>query len=124
MRNGAAAERRRVPGSMGRSAALALCVGLPLVSTADPVAAGRAIAFAPDKGSCVSCHAIAGAEQAGDVGPALAGMQHRFPDPAVLRARIRDARDFNPDTLLPPYGRHRLLKDEEIEALVQFLYTL
>ncbi|MBI4694084.1 MAG: sulfur oxidation c-type cytochrome SoxX [Gammaproteobacteria bacterium] len=124
MRNDAAAEARRPADSVGRGAALALLAVLPLVSHAEAAASGRAIALAPDKGSCVSCHALAGADQAGDVGPGLADMRRRFPDPAVLRARIRDARDFNPDTLMPPYGRHRILKDEEIEALVQFLYTL
>jgi sulfur-oxidizing protein SoxX len=124
MRNDAAAESRPAAESVGRGAALALLAVLPLVSNAEAAASGRAIALAPDKGGCVSCHALAGADQAGDVGPALGDMRRRFPDPAVLRARIRDARDFNPDTLMPPYGRHRILKDEEIEALVQFLYTL
>lgn len=125
MENGAAAEPRRSRIRRKRAAGALLLFTAPVFGqNAAMIAAGRTIALAPDKGNCVACHAIQGAEQAGDVGPALHDLKRRFPDQAVLRARLRDARDFNPDTLMPPYGRYRLLTDEEIETLVQFLYTL
>lgn len=90
----------------------------------DAVAEGRRLAFATEHGNCLACHAMAGGRQMGSLGPPLADMRRRFPDRAELRARIRDARDFNPETLMPPFGRHLILTAAEIELIIDFLYTL
>ncbi len=49
-------------------------------------------------------------------------------DEAPARARLRDLLDdpsrAKPDTVMPPYGRHRLLDDREIERLIDFLHAL
>lgn len=88
------------------------------------VEAGRRLAFAADKGNCLGCHEIAGGRQMGDIGPPLAGMKARFPVRAELEARIHDATDFNQESLMPPFGRHRILTAREIDLIIEFLYSL
>jgi sulfur-oxidizing protein SoxX len=98
---------------------------------------GRALALARIDGGCLLCHAIPGAERpAGNIGPALAGAGARL-DERELRLRIIDASRFNPDTVMPPYGRKdglysvarqyrgkALLTDEQVDDLVAYLLTL
>ena len=45
-------------------------------------------------------------------------------DEAKLRARIYDPLASNPDTRMPPCGKHQIITDEELEAIVAYLYTL
>jgi len=51
-------------------------------------------------------------------------MQQRFPERAVLRQQIWDATERNPNTRMPPFGRHGMLTEEEIDWIVDYLYTL
>jgi sulfur-oxidizing protein SoxX len=51
-------------------------------------------------------------------------MQQRFPDKAQLRAQVWDATARNPDTVMPPFGRHGILTDEEIELIVDYIHSL
>ncbi len=108
------------------TALTAAILGAAGVALADParIEAGRRLAFATDRGNCLGCHEIAGGSQMGTVGPPLADMRRRFPDRALLRARLWDARDFNPDTLMPPFGRNLILTAREMELIIDFLYTL
>ena len=85
---------------------------------------GREIAFDRTKGNCLACHAIDGGTLPGNIGPPLMVMKQRFPERERLRAQIRDATASNPDSIMPPFGRHRILSDEEIELVVDFLYSL
>ena len=85
---------------------------------------GKEIAFDNKKGNCLACHQIAGGELAGDVGPPLVAMQARFPDKAKLRAQIWDATKANPNSIMPPFGRHKVLTGDEIDKVVEFIYTL
>ncbi len=85
---------------------------------------GKAIAFDRSKGNCLACHAIEGGELAGNYGPPLLLMKVRYPDPAALRAQIWDASVREPATRMPPYGRHRILTDEEIDLVVDFIHSL
>ena len=116
---------------------LFLLLLLPLsVWAADPVN-GKAIALARGDANCLLCHAIPGADRpAGNIGPSLAQAGVGF-TAADLRARIIDASRFNPDTIMPPYGRSEglhqvapqyrgkpLLSAAEIDDLVAFLLTL
>jgi sulfur-oxidizing protein SoxX len=43
---------------------------------------------------------------------------------ASLRETLVDPMRANPDTVMPPYGRHRLLDPAEIDRLVEFLLAL
>jgi sulfur-oxidizing protein SoxX len=94
-------------------------------STADDtVRLGREAAFNRQRGNCLACHAMGDGEMAGLVGPPLMMMQQRFPDPDVLRQQIWDATERNPNTRMPPFGRHGMLSEEEIDWIVDYLYTL
>ena len=103
---------------------LLLAASLGAFGAQDRLTLGRELSFAPDKGNCLACNVIAGGRQMVDVGPPLVGMRDRYPDRARLRAQIWDATRFNPDTLMPPFGRHRILNGEEIDLIVDFLYQL
>jgi sulfur-oxidizing protein SoxX len=112
--------------------ALAVLAILPLdragaAEPARPEEGAKAIVYGGDQGNCLACHAmptLADAEQPGNSGPPLIAMSARFPDKKVLRARIWDATASNPDTMMPPFGKHRILTDEQIDQVVEFIYGL
>jgi sulfur-oxidizing protein SoxX len=88
---------------------------------------GKALAFNPNKGNCLACHGmptVEDAEQPGNSGPPLIAMPARFPDKAVLRAKIWDASASNPDTFMPLFGKHQALTDKEIDQILDFIYGL
>ncbi len=85
---------------------------------------GKKTAFNRKKGNCLACHAIAGGVSPGDIGPPLVAMKARFPDRNKLRAQIWDATANNPNSRMIPFGRHKVLSEKEIDAVVDFLYTL
>jgi sulfur-oxidizing protein SoxX len=93
-------------------------------SDVDSIERGKAIAFDRGRGNCLACHDIEGGELAGDYGPPLLLMKVRYPDRADLRAQVWDASAREPFTRMPPYGRHRILSEEEIDLVVDFIYTL
>ena len=93
-------------------------------AVASVVEQGKAIAFDRTKGNCLACHAIAGGDLPGDIGPPLIGMKARFPDKSKLRAQIYDATVNNPLTIMPPFGRLKILSNEEIDKVVEFIYSL
>ena len=88
---------------------------------------GKDIAFTQAKGNCLACHAIAGGEQPGQIGPELSNMKVRYPDQAgkdLLRARIWDETQFVPNSIMPPFGKHEVLTKEEFEKLLDYIYGL
>ena len=85
---------------------------------------GKELAFDRKKGNCLACHQIAGVDMAGNIAPELVAMSARFPDKAKLRAQIWDAQVANPDTLMPPFGKHKILSDKEIDKVVEFISSL
>jgi len=85
---------------------------------------GRQLSFERRKGNCLACHVIEGGELAGNYGPPLVMMKVRFPDRDVLREQVWDAGGRNPATRMPPFGRHKILTEEEIDLVVDFLLTL
>jgi sulfur-oxidizing protein SoxX len=85
---------------------------------------GKAIAFDRKKGNCLACHQIEGGDLAGNIGPPLVAMKARYPDKAKLRAQIWDATKMNPGTIMPPFGRHKILSESEIDKVVEFIYSL
>jgi len=109
-------------------AATVIAVLLPAsvtqVQAATAAEEGKALAFDRKKGNCLACHMIEGGDLAGNIGPPLLAMQQRFPDRTQLRAQIWDSTVKNPQTMMPPFGRHRILTEDEIDKIVDFLYTL
>jgi sulfur-oxidizing protein SoxX len=85
---------------------------------------GKRLAFDRKKGNCLACHMIAGGDLAGNIGPPLIAMKARFPDKAKLREQVYDARMANPNTIMIPFGPHGVMSDEEIDKVVEFIYTL
>ncbi|WP_020159976.1 MULTISPECIES: sulfur oxidation c-type cytochrome SoxX [Methylobacter] len=85
---------------------------------------GRQIAFDRNKGNCLACHVIEDGEAPGNIGPALSAIPSRFKDKRQLREQIWDATRFNPETSMPPFGRNNVLDAEEIDKVVDYLWSL
>jgi L-cysteine S-thiosulfotransferase len=92
-------------------------------TTAVSVSAGEKLAFARDKGTCLTCHVIKGGTASGNVGPPLVNIKERFPDRNQLFAIIYDETKRNPQTVMPPFGRNLILTKDEINEIIDFLYT-
>jgi len=97
---------------------------LAVAADAEIIEQGKQIAFDRKKGNCLACHQIEGGDLPGNIGPALVAMKARFPDKAVLRSQIWDASKKNPNTMMPPFGRHEILTEAEIDKVVEFIYSL
>lgn len=109
----------------GQLLAAAFVASLATVTVAsDAVEQGKKIAWDQVKGNCLTCHMMEGGEQVGNNGPPLMMMKVRFPDRADLRAQIWDPTKRNPMTTMPPFGRNHILTEEEIDLVVEYLYTL
>jgi sulfur-oxidizing protein SoxX len=108
----------------------ALLVALALVAGAVPawaqstMAAGQKLAFDRGKGNCLTCHVIKGGDLPGTIGPELKDIKAKYPDRNELFAIIFDETKRNPQTMMPPFGRNRILTEQEINAIVDFLQTL
>lgn len=90
----------------------------------DQVPQGKLLVMAKSKGNCAACHMVADVELPGNIGPPLISMKARFPEPRLLFEQIWDASGVNPDSRMPPFGRHGILTSEEIDQIVEYLYTL
>lgn len=88
---------------------------------------GRTLSFDNKKGNCLACHAIPGepkAESPGNIGPPLVNMKERYPDRAKLRAQIWDATAANPKSSMPPFGRNKILTEQEIDLVTDYIQGL
>ena len=85
---------------------------------------GKAVAFDRKKGNCLACHMTGDGTLPGNIGPPLIGMNARFPDKAKLRTQIWDPTVANPNSIMIPFGRNRVLSEEEIDQVVEYIYTL
>ncbi|MBV8033232.1 MAG: sulfur oxidation c-type cytochrome SoxX [Betaproteobacteria bacterium] len=103
----------------------------------DP-ARGRSIVTDRQAGLCLLCHSGPFPEERfqGDLAPDLSGVGSRY-SVAELRLRMTDPARFNPQTIMPAYGRSEgfarvapafrgkpLLDARQIEDVVAFLATL
>jgi len=85
---------------------------------------GKAVAFDRKKGNCLACHMTGDGTLPGNIGPPMIGMKARFPDKAKLRTQIWDSTVANPNSIMIPFGRNRVLSEEEIDQIVEYVYTL
>lgn len=88
------------------------------------VAEGQKLAFDRAKGNCLTCHVIKGGDLPGSIGPELVDMKSKYPNRDDLVAIVFDETKRNPLTVMPPFGRNRILTEQEIDAVVDFLQTL
>jgi sulfur-oxidizing protein SoxA len=106
---------------------LAACAaGLALPVPAQ-VPSARDLYLRADKGHCIACHQLpegTGPATRSDIGPALSGTRMRELGRDRLRDLLVDPTRANADTLMPPFGRHRILDAAEIDRLVVFLQAL
>ena len=106
-------------------AATVAAIGLVLPARAQFAAAeGQKIAFDRGKGNCLTCHDIKGGDLAGSIGPKLENIAGKYPNRSDLVAILTDETKRNPLTVMPPFGRNRILTEREINAVVDFLQTL
>ena len=75
-------------------------------------------------GNCLSCHLIEGGEAPGNLGPPLIAMKARFPDRQKLRDMIWDITASRPEAVMPPFGRHKIISEQDIDNIVEYMYTL
>ena len=105
--------------------ALLMTIGPAITAQAQSNAAeGQKLAFDRAKGNCLSCHDIKGGDLPGSIGPQLKDIKSKYPDRKDLIAILTDESRRNPLTAMPPFGRNRILTEQEIEAIVDFLQTL
>lgn len=78
-------------------------------------------------GSCLACHVMGqagGANLPGNVGPDLSEIGAAGREDEWLYNYIYDARVYNAETVMPPWGSHGVFTDAEIRDMVAFLKTL
>ncbi len=111
---------------MARSHALLLVLASAFSASAQ-APAGRELFERADKGHCSACHQVpqgAGPQTRADLGPRLEGVRMRELGRAALRDILADPTRANPDTVMPPYGRHHLLDQAEMERVIEYLHAL
>ena len=91
---------------------------------ADSIKKGESLTFDRKKGNCLACHIIGDGELAGNAGPPLLAMKARFPNKKDIFDKIWDPTKNNQHTFMPPFGKHGILTKEEINLIVEYLYTL
>lgn len=90
-----------------------------------PAEEGKKIAWDRGLGNCLACHNMKGAELPGTIGPPLVAMKMRFPDKKALFDILWDPRPTRGEgTIMPPLGAHGILTKDQIEKVVEYLYTL
>ncbi len=78
-------------------------------------------------GSCLACHVMGpagGANLPGNVAPDLSEIGNAGREDEWLFNYVYDARVYNPETVMPPWGSHGFFDEAEINDIVAFLKTL
>lgn len=86
-------------------------------------AEGKKVAENRTKGNCFTCHDYTGAHLAGNIGPPLTGVSKRKSRKEIYD-QIWDATKANPDTTMPPFGKHEVLSSKEVNAITEWVLTL
>jgi sulfur-oxidizing protein SoxX len=93
----------------------------------DKVMMGGCIATDRRAGNCHACHYFSGIEktrlQAGNIGPAFANLKGRY-SKDQLKEMVSDKSKSNPHTVMPPFGKHKILSGSDIDLVVDWLMSL
>ena len=108
--------------SISAVAALAALFVMPLQAGAKEMT-DEEVTFGRKAGNCLACHMIPGGNLPGNIGPPLLAMKARFPNKADLRAQIWNAPGVNPNTIMPPFGKHGILTEKQIDQVTNYIYT-
>ncbi|MDO8877398.1 MAG: sulfur oxidation c-type cytochrome SoxA [Pseudolabrys sp.] len=93
----------------------------------DAAKGARLVADRSRGGSCLACHVMGPAGNAdlpGNVAPDLSEIGNAGREDEWLYNYVFDARVYNPETVMPPWGSHGFFSDAEIRDMVAFLKTL
>ncbi|WP_242479228.1 sulfur oxidation c-type cytochrome SoxX [Lamprobacter modestohalophilus] len=97
---------------------------MPDIALNGNVDAGKEVAMTRAKGNCIACHLIPGGDSPGAIGPALIAMQTRYSSKADLAKQIWDPTVKNPDVVMPPFGKHGILSNQEFVDVVEYVWSL
>jgi sulfur-oxidizing protein SoxX len=92
----------------------AWCLAAGAAQAAGNPGNGATIVANRAQGLCSLCHAVPGQPPAlqGTIGPPLAGVGERL-DATQLRDRLLTPERFNPDTVMPAYGRSSFVDERQ-----------
>jgi len=102
--------------------ALCLLTSAPLLHAEQ--SAGQQLALDSNKGNCHACHNLPGSENSGNIGPPIQNIAQKYPDIKQLQAFLHDPALTYTNTIMPPYGRHRILTEDEIIEITKFIHLL
>ena len=103
---------------------VSLVITTNLAAQESAIERGKKVAFDRSAGNCLACHLIEGGEAPGNIGPPLVAMKARFPDAEKLRNIVWDITQTRPEAMMPPFGKHKIISEQEIDDIVTYLYTL
>jgi L-cysteine S-thiosulfotransferase len=85
---------------------------------------GKKLVFTRKKGNCLACHLVVGGASPGNIAPPLIAMKSRYPDKKILKDQIFDASKRNSETTMPLFGRYEILTKDELDKVVDYIYSL
>jgi len=99
---------------------------LSLPDMAGDAKKGKMLAYAKNKGRCLSCHILGpDGNQPGNVGPNLSTYGNKSGrDSTYTFQQIWDARTHNPKTMMPAFGTNNILTKQEVVDIVAYVNTL
>lgn len=104
--------------------ALSLVAAAAAAAETGDIAAGKEIAMDRAKGNCIACHVLPGGDSPGAIGPPLVAMQARYPDKDKMRAQIYDPTVANPESSMPPFGKHEILTEKEFNDVIEYIWSI
>lgn len=102
---------------------LAALPAMAFAATPQQVAAGEKIATTKSLGNCDACHSFDGAVEPGNVGPALKDVKSMIPNRKTFYEIVYDEEKRNPHTVMPAFGKNLILSPQQINEVIDFLYT-
>lgn len=86
---------------------------------------GMKLAYSRAKGNCLACHKAGEGIMPGNIGPVLIEMKLRYPNKQKLFDKVWGKPEtLVPNSMMPKFGAHGILSDEEIEKVIAYIYTL